>query len=97
MTHTTKATITATAIYKVTSKATNETCYMVPSDSQANVYYKACWNESESRWTCTCKAGENGRACKHTAAAQVSVLANKPLETSQKGSLHSAKAFSLMR
>jgi SWIM zinc finger len=74
----TKPEISATAIYKVTVKATGMQCYAVPSDSQPGVYYITCWNEVESRWTCTCKCGQVGRStCKHARAAQVSVLANK--------------------
>src|SRR5258708_15504390 len=73
-----KTEISATAIYKVTVKATGLQCYAVPSDSQPGVYYITCWSESESRWTCTCKCGQVGRStCKHARAAQTSVLANK--------------------
>jgi hypothetical protein len=95
---TTKTEIQATAIYKVTIKETGKECYAVPSDSQPGTYYITCWNEQETRWTCTCEAGKHGRTCKHVRAAQVSVLANKPVATDQKGTLNgSTQGFSLLR
>jgi SWIM zinc finger len=69
--------ISAVAIYKVTIKASGQQCYAVPSDSQPGTFYITCWNERESRWTCSCKAGHYGSTCKHARAAQTSILANK--------------------
>lgn len=68
--------ITATAIYKVTTKATGLTCWAVPSDSSSEMY-TCCWDEQATRWTCSCKAGQNGMMCKHVRAVQTSILANK--------------------
>ncbi len=99
---TTKTEITATAIYKITIKETGKVCYAVPSDSSDKMY-TTCFDEATSGWTCTCAHGthqaQRGRDahCKHVAAAQTSIKANKPLETSQKGSLHGSQGFSLMR
>lgn len=75
--------ITANAIYKVTTKATGQTCYAVPSDSTPGAYYITCFDEKSTNWTCTCKAGEiaahRGQSanCKHARAAQTSIIANK--------------------
>jgi hypothetical protein len=72
--------ISATAIYKVTSKATLEQCWFVPSDSQG-LYYKVCFDGN--LWSCTCKHGEYAAEhhidcrCKHHRAVQISILANK--------------------
>ena len=71
-----KPEITATAIYKVTTKATGLTCWAVPSDS-SNEMYTCCWDEQATRWTCTCKGGQHGYTCKHVRAVQVSILAKK--------------------
>ena len=78
----TKTEITATAIYKVTTRDGKQ-CYAVPSDTQAGVFYMTCWNAETSNWTCTCKAGEfasqrgQSATCKHARAAQASIVANK--------------------
>jgi len=104
MTQTQKPEITATAIYKVL----NHDCWMVPADSSSDMY-KVCYNTHLNIWECECRHGEEQAKnaqparCKHVRAVQVSILANKkvtkPLETSQKGLLHSAsgKAFSLLK
>jgi len=91
--------ITANAIYKILG----QNCYAVPSDS-CSAMYKVCFDNDAANWTCTCKHGyyqaERGLAahCKHVAAVQVSIKANKPLETSQKGHLNgSTQGFSLLK
>ena len=76
--------ITASAIYKVTTKATGKVCYAVPSDTQEGVYYITCFDDHTASWTCTCPAGKYGRTCKHAKAAQVSILANKAREDERK-------------
>ena len=90
--------ITSSAIYKIIGGD----CWAVPSDS-GNGIYKVCFENTS--WTCTCKHGEiqahrgQDARCKHVAAVQTSIKANsKPaVETSQKGHLHSAQGFSLLR
>ena len=75
-----KPEITATAIYKVVSKSTHETCWFVPADSQ-DIYYKVCFDGT--LWSCTCKHGQYAASrridcrCKHHRSVQVSILANK--------------------
>ncbi len=97
-------TITQAQINKVTSKSTGETVYSVKSDS-SDTYYRMTWNVQAIQWECDCPAT---KPCKHLralqevlkakrAAAQESIKANKPLETSQKGHLHGSQGFSLMR
>ena len=77
----TKPEITATAIYRVTSKEDGRECYMVPSDSQPGLFYQTCWNRETNCWDCTCKHGEVQAArgqtarCKHVAAAHVVITA----------------------
>src|SRR5438045_8142354 len=79
----TKTEITSDAIYKVTTRATGQQCYAVPSDSQSGMSYMTCWNSETQRWECTCRAGEvaaerqQSATCKHARAAQASILANK--------------------
>jgi len=76
----TKPEISATAIYKVTSKIDGTTCWFVPSDSQ-DTYYKVCFDGT--LWSCTCKHGQYAAShhidcrCKHHRAVQISILANK--------------------
>lgn len=92
----------ANAIYKIIGM----NCYAVPSNSSDKMY-KVCFDESATNWTCSCKHGEiqasRGLAakCCHVSAVQISIVANKkvtkPLETSQKGHLHSAIGFSLLK
>ncbi len=92
--------IKANAIYKIIG----QNCYAVPSNS-SDAMYKVCFDESAANWTCTCRHGEvqseRGQAarCCHVAAVQVSIKANLPVSTDQKGLLHSAsgKAFSLLK
>jgi hypothetical protein len=83
MTAAAKPEIKSDAIYKITIKATGKQCYAVPSDSNPGQFYMTCWDEASASWTCTCRHGEiaaqygRGASCKHTRAAQDSVLANK--------------------
>jgi len=95
-----KPEITATAIYKIIG----HDCWMVPSDSSSDMH-KVCYNNDLNIWECECRHGEEmakyarNAHCKHVAAVQISIKANLPLSTDQKGYLHSAsgKAFSIMR
>src|SRR6266487_4146722 len=70
--------ITSTAIYKIIG----QNCWAVPSDRSGDLY-KVCFDEPSSNWTCGCDHGgyqaQKGQAahCKHVAAVQTSILANK--------------------
>ena len=100
--------IQATAIYKITDHITGKICYAVPSDSKPGCYYKTCWNTESASWECTCEAGhwsaKAGRSanCKHSKAAQVSIMANKEAQVEAvrepRGTLNgSSQGFSLLR
>ncbi len=101
MTQTQKPEITANAIYKVL----NHDCWMVPSDSSSDMY-KVCYNTHLNIWECECRHGEEQAKnaqparCKHVAAVQVSIKANLPVSTDQKGTLNGScggHAFSLLK
>jgi hypothetical protein len=103
------AEITASAIYKITDRISNKLCYAVPSDSQPGHYYKTCWNTENAAWECTCEAGfwaaKAGRSanCKHSKAAQTSIMANKTAEVAAmrhdepRGTLNGNRGFSLLK
>ena len=75
-----KPEITATALYKVTSKVNGTTCWYVPAGSQDEPY-KVCFDGT--LWSCICKHGKYAAEhnidcrCKHHRAVQISILANK--------------------
>jgi hypothetical protein len=77
------AEISATAIYRLTSKIDGKECYAVPSDTTSGSYYRVCWSAEDMCWTCSCKHGEfcahrgENAQCKHARAVQTSIIANK--------------------
>jgi hypothetical protein len=52
-------------------EATNTVFYLVPSASEAGLYYKVEWNRDFGRFSCQCRANREGMSCWHCRAVVV--------------------------
>jgi hypothetical protein len=59
------------ACQRYVDESTNTVFYLVPSASEAGLFYKVEWNRNFHRFSCQCKANQNGMSCWHIRAVLV--------------------------
>lgn len=93
MARTTKETIKAATINRVTDKITGKFLGFLVKSNSSNKYYRVtcCKVAGECVWSCNCKAGKNGfanckqGACCHVLACKEVCAARKELKKAEQG------------
>lgn len=59
------------ACQRYVDEQANTVFYLIPSATQAGLFYRVAWNLNHARFSCQCKANQNGMGCWHIRAAIV--------------------------
>jgi hypothetical protein len=97
---TAKIETTATQVNRCTDKTTGKFLGYVVASRSGNEPHEITWNADESRWQCTCMAGQNHMQCHAVKAVNSIILARRAdaeADRRQHGALNGSREFSLMR